>query len=319
MKKKIIFLIVVLLLNTGCTSYTELNDLSIVNTLGIDYKDNKYIITLSIIEKDNDTDNIKVYTANNKNINKAINNIYLSSNKKLYLSHLDLLILTKDSIDYKINDIISYFLKNNEYRNNFQVIIMEKNDMNKFFINKNKSDEINNLIDINSKETAITYKKELESFFKDILIDNNSYLPTVTYKNNLELNGYTLITNKKINKQLSNKESIMFNILNKHKGHAYINNINIYNSDIRIKTKKNIINYKIYLTTDTSNKKDIKKLENDFTTFLDNYRYQDILKIKDLIKKNNYKYYKTNPDLLKKIKFKVKIINKKKNNYIKGD
>ena len=319
MKKKIIFLIVVLLLNTGCTSYTELNDLSIVNTLGIDYKDNKYIITLSIIEKDNDTDNIKVYTANNKNINKAINNIYLSSNKKLYLSHLDLLILTKDSIDYKINDIISYFLKNNEYRNNFQVIIMEKNDMNKFFINKNKSYKINNLIDINSKETAITYKKELESFFKDILIDNNSYLPTVTYKNNLELNGYTLITNKKINKQLSNKENIIFNILNKHKGHAYINNINIYNSDIRIKTKKNIINYKIYLTTDTSNKKDIKKLENDFTTFLDNYRYQDILKIKDLIKKNNYKYYKTNPDLLKKIKFKVKIINKKKNNYIKGD
>lgn len=319
MKKKIIFLIVVLLLNTGCTSYTELNDLSIVNTLGIDYKDNKYIITLSIIEKDNDNDNIKVYTANNKNINKAINNIYLSSNKKLYLSHLDLLILTKDSINYKINDIISYFLKNNEYRNNFQVIIMEKNDMNKFFINKNKSDEINNLIDINSKETSITYKKELESFFKDILIDNNSYLPTITYKNNLELNGYTLITNKKINKQLSNKESIMFNILNKHKGHAYLNNINIYNSDIRIKTKKNIINYKIYLTTDTSNKKDIKKLENDFTTFLDNYRYQDILKIKDLIKKNNYKYYKNNPDLLKKIKFKVKIINKKKNNYIKGD
>lgn len=315
--KKFLILIIVLLFSTGCSSYTELNDLSIVNTLGIDYRNNKYYITLSVIE--NNDNKIKIYSSNNKNIDKAINNIYLSSNKKLYLSHLDLLILTDNSINNKIKNILSYFLKNNEYRNNFQVILMNSNDMNNFFINKYKSDDINNLIDINSNETSIVYKKELESFFKDLLIDNNSYLPTITYNNFLKLNGYTLITNNKIDKHLSNTESILFNILSKHSKYAYLNNIKIYDSDIRIKLKKNNISYKIYLTTNTNNKDKVKELENSIIQFLNKYRYQDILKIRDTIRKNNYNYYKKNKDVLKKLKFNVKIVNKMQKDYIKGD
>ena len=54
--------------------------------------------------------------------------------------------------------------------------------------------------------------------------------------------------------------------------------------------------------------------------FLEKYRDEDvdILKLQELIRKNHYSYYKKNNDLLSKLKFKIKIINKKQNDYFNG-
>ena len=71
--KKIIIIVLVLLL-TGCTSYTELNDLSIVNTMGIDYSDN-YKVYISVKNSKNKED---IFSSINSNLDKAINDIYLS-------------------------------------------------------------------------------------------------------------------------------------------------------------------------------------------------------------------------------------------------
>ena len=317
--KKIFFLIIIIFTLTGCNSYTELNNLSIVNTLGIDYQNNSYNLILSTIERSNDKDNINTYSANKKVLNEAINDIYLTSNKKLYLSHIDLLILTPNTINNKLDEILDIFLKNNEYRNNFQVVIMNSNDIENFFNKKVNSKEITSLIDNNSKETGIVYKKELEEFLNDILIDNNSYLPTITFNNDIiTLSGYTLITNKKIDKELSTDESIILNLLNKKIKKAYISNISIYQSDIRIKTNKNKISYELYLTTDTDDEAKIKELKKTIEKFLKNYENTkyDILKLKELVRKNNYSYYKKHKDL--SLEFNVKIINKIQSNYING-
>ena len=319
--KKIFLLLIFIFLLTGCNSYTELNDLSIVNTLGIDYQDNKYNLVLSTIERDKDNDSINVYSSNKKSLNRALNDIYLTSNKKLYLSHIDLLILTPDSINNKLNEILNNFLKDNQYRNNFQVIIMNSDDLNTFFNKKIVSEEVTNLIDINSKETGIIYKKELEEFLNDILIDNNSVLPTITFNDDiLTLSSYTLIKDKKTDKVLSTDDSIILNLLNKKTERTCINDINIYHSDIRIKTNKNKISFEIYLTTDTDDKYNIKRLKRKILSFLEAYENKDIdiLKLSELIKKNDYSYYKNNKDLLSKLEFKIKIVNKKQNNYING-
>lgn len=319
--KKILFLIILIFTLTGCTSYTELNDLSIVNTLGIDYIDNNYLLTLTTIERDNENDKINTFSSKKESLDKAINNIYLTSNKKIYLSHIDLLILTPEVINNKLDELLNNFLKSNEYRNNFQVIIMNKEDMNTFFNNGISSKEITNLIDINSRETSIVYKKELEEFIKEILIDNNSYLPTISFKNNtINLVGYTIIKNKRTYNTLSIKESIILNIFEHKANNLNINDINIYHTDIRTKTNKNKIYFEIYLTTDTDNKKKISTLKKDMMLFLEKYRDEDvdILKLQELIRKNHYSYYKKNNDLLSKLKFKIKIINKKQNDYFNG-
>ena len=48
--KKIWILLIIIPLITGCSSYTELNDLGIVSLLGIDYQNNKYQVYVTIIE-----------------------------------------------------------------------------------------------------------------------------------------------------------------------------------------------------------------------------------------------------------------------------
>lgn len=318
--KKIILLMLVFLL-TGCSSYTELNDLSIVNTLGIDYSNNKYNISLSVIEGNISDKSITYYKASASSLDEAIKNIYLTSHKKLYLSHIDLLILTDNSINYKLKEILDNFLKNNEYRNNFQVVLMNSNDMNTYFENNIASDEINKLINTNNLETGITSKKELETLLKEILIDNNSYLPTIIFNNDkLTLDGYTLIKNSKVYKRLDTEESIYLNILTNNINRSLIDGINIYDSNTSIKINKNKITFNINMTISDDDIDKINNLENNLLLFLeknkeDNY---DILKLEDKIKKNYYSYYKNNNNILDKIEFKINIKTKIQENYIRG-
>ena len=52
---KVIILVLLLSLITGCVSYTELNELGIIDMILIDKVDNEYIVTINMItpEKDN--------------------------------------------------------------------------------------------------------------------------------------------------------------------------------------------------------------------------------------------------------------------------
>ena len=47
MKRLIIIFSLVLILS-GCYDYRELNDMSVVTGIGIDYKDDKYIVNLEV-------------------------------------------------------------------------------------------------------------------------------------------------------------------------------------------------------------------------------------------------------------------------------
>lgn len=49
MKKLLIILIIITL--TGCSSYIELNDLAIINSIGIQKDDNNYKISISLLMK----------------------------------------------------------------------------------------------------------------------------------------------------------------------------------------------------------------------------------------------------------------------------
>ena len=203
MKIKLGILISLILLLTGCTSYTELSDLSIVSTIGIDYQEDKYHLTVNVIDGKLDDQEIEksitTFTSENTSLEEAFNDIYLKSSKKLYLSHLDLLIITEDAINQKFSAIIHNFLENNEYRNNFNVVLLSNTSLSDFMTQNIQAEDINNLIATNQKETALSVVKDFEMIVKELLIDKNSYLPTISYLNEeLTLNGFTLIKNYQI-------------------------------------------------------------------------------------------------------------------------
>ena len=325
MKNKIIFLILLVFLSSGCSSYTELNDLSIVNTLAIDYKDNKYELTLQIIEGINNNDSIEkeitTLSSNEKSLDESFNKLYINSKKKLYLSHIDLLILTEEAINNNLIEITTNFLENNEYRNNFNVVLLKDIPLKEFMENKVLAEDINNLVKTNQKETSITRTKDFEKMIKDLLINGNTYLPTISYHNNeLSLKGYTLINNYKVYEELSYKDSILLNLLSNQVMRAYLNGNNIYDNQTIITTKNNNISFK-FLTTIDEDKDFINQTKIDLENFLKKYQEKnyDILKLTEKVRKNNYSYYKNTPDLLEKLTFNFTFILKEKENYLQGD
>lgn len=325
MKYKIIILLLITFILTGCTSYTELNKLSIVNTLGIDYIDNQYQLSINVIEGELDDRKVEkeltTYTTKNKDLTAAFQDIYLMSNKRLYLSHIDLLVLSKTAINDKLTEITKHFLTNNEYRNNFYVTILKDNTIEKFLTEKILADDINDLINANESETAISYTKDLEGIIKELLIDKNSYLPTISYKDKqLTLEGFTLIKNYRVFDQLSLNESILVNMLNNHLNKTYFEKYHIYNNQTIIKTNKNKITFNLTATI-TGEEKDYEKdMKKSILDLLKKYQDKDydLLKLTERVRKNDYKYYKKERDLLSKLEFKVNIDTKQKENYLKG-
>ncbi len=322
--KKYLFLLSIILLFTGCSSYTELNELSIVDTLGIDYIDNKYYLVMNVIEgKLNDKDleeEFTTYQTSGDTLEECFHEIYLQSPKRLYLSHIDLLVLTDNSINNKFMEIIHNFLKNNEYRNNFNVVLLKDTSLKDFMNKQIPSKNINNLIKTNHKETGITKPQDLETIMREILIDKNTYLPTISYDNNLTISGFTLIKDYHIFEQLSEKESIILNLLHNEIKKTYLNNNNILDNQTIITTKNNNINIR-FITTIMEDNNYKALIKEDIISFLNKYkdRDYDVLKLCDKVKKNNYYYYNKTDNLLSKLTFSINFHIMIKGNYLQGD
>jgi len=326
MKIKLIFLGIIFFLLTGCTSYTELNDLSIVNTLGINYQDGNYELVISVIEGKIDDQELEkeitIFHSKKPTLEEAFQDIYLTSSKKLYLSHIDLLILSENAINSKLKEIIRNFLENNEYRNNFNVVLLKNNSIDEFFNRKMLAEDINNLIKTNEQETSMTQVKDLETIMKELLIDSNSYLPTINLENNqITLLGFTLIKNYQIYNELTLNESILLNILTNNANRTLINNTNIQESTTSIKTNDNNITFTLSMVINNKNKNFKTNLKKDLEKFIKIYQEKDydILKLTEKVRQNDYKYWKNTNNLLKKLNIKININTKISKNYLQGD
>jgi len=108
--RKMIFIFIVLLgaIILDIDQYVELNDLAIIEGIGIIYDDNKYTIILKEVIPKKDENGIKYeykyYDGNSYNYKISFNNILKNTNKKIYLNKVKVIITNYD--DY--NKIIKY-------------------------------------------------------------------------------------------------------------------------------------------------------------------------------------------------------------------
>ena len=148
--KKILILILLTLTLSGCMGYTELNKISVVKTLIIDYKNDEYIINADVI-LDNE-ENYETISSTGKTLDEVLNNAYQKFYKKLYMSHTELIILTSDVVNYKLEEVIDYFLDNTTTRNNFNLALIE--DETKLITDKENKDKNNEISNGNSNEDS---------------------------------------------------------------------------------------------------------------------------------------------------------------------
>lgn len=201
--KKIIILITFLLFITGCHKYNDLNDLAIIKSIGISYQD-KYILYAEIIEEidKNNIPKTKVIETNSNNIQELFNNIKILINKEIYFSHIDLLLLDFELNDSNYQELINYFLKHNEFRNDFLCIF--SNDI-KSVLENAKYDEIEELITTN-KETKDVIKISFEELMKNFLDKKAFTLSKVNYNNEIIFEGNYQYKNNKIERIKDEKD-----------------------------------------------------------------------------------------------------------------
>ena len=185
--KKIILILITLLL-TGC-EYIELNDLSIIKSIGIDYQNNKYTLYAEIIDEINEenTPTTKVISTSQENIEKCFKELIILSNKTIHYSHIDLLILSTNLENNNLEEIFNYFLKSKNFRNDFLTVASSNVSS---LIEDSKYDEVEQLIENNQHQELINV--DIEDVIKDYLDSKSFTLSLLEYENNNVLYKYNV-------------------------------------------------------------------------------------------------------------------------------
>lgn len=323
--KKLKYLLVIplmLLFSTGC-SYKELNDIAIASSLGIDYENNKYTITAEVLnlnKKDEGdvTGGSILYYGEGKTIAEAIRNIYFRYPKLLHLGHLRLIVLGKNTIEEKTDEIFDYFLRSPEAAKDPYILVNNKGSAKEIINPEEKNEEtfnakelISNLESNQLRQGTVTMIN-LEEFLSAYLRDGiDPIIPTINMDKEKDnkystttINGMTPFKNNALLTPLSIEESRAYSMLNnsftdimivtKYQNKDLSALLVFPNSDYEVKMKNNKINVNINLKfeghisevqqkIDLINENNLKEIKINLTETIE----EKVRKLLQYCKKNN--------------------------------
>jgi len=194
--KKIIsiFILITLLLNfSGCSAYTEINDLPLVLGAAIDKEYNgNYILTVEVFKpttssKQKDAElTTEIFQTEGITIFDAIRDLIIKLGKRAYWTHLKCFIVSKDIAAEGISPVLDMFSRNAHIRKEFPVLISnDKTAYGVFYKGKQTYSEpvsifINNTIKSVDKISKYDYIKFYE-LIDDITTEGKSaVLPLIS-------------------------------------------------------------------------------------------------------------------------------------------
>lgn len=279
--KKIILILFVFLL-TGCSFYTDIGEITILDSIYI-LKDNNLVIYFKFKDEDN-----SIYKEECNNIEICFNRLSNKLSKKLFLSQMNLLVF-QDNLnidDYK--SIIYFFINEKSSRNYFNTVMV--NNINEDLLNTS-SEDINDITMLSSSNTGIVTNLAFNKMISDILNMGTSYIPYFYIDKDIDIIGYKKMF--KDEKILTKEESISLNLITKRIENFSLEiDNNVYrfsNCKSKIKFKKDILNIDI----NCNSLKNIDELyvKNMIINYIENTD-KDLLKYLNYKYKNNYEYPK---------------------------
>lgn len=138
MKKiKILLVIFLIFISTGCYNYRELTKLAITSAIGINKTDDGYELIIQVVNTQKtgsdsnsagDTPKFIIYKKKGRTIQEALRNIILESPRRLYLNHMALLVISEEVAEDDMSNIIDIFARDSEFRKQFLVLISKEKD-----------------------------------------------------------------------------------------------------------------------------------------------------------------------------------------------
>ena len=309
--KKIILIITCLLL-TGCYNYEETNNLAIASSLAINFKDDNFEVIIEIGENNKDGKySSYILKGKGTSIESAIKNASTALNKDLYFINLDILLISSDAANLKLNNILDFIARDNNFSFDYNIAICDKSEeviqtiinQEKIFGNYIKSvydNTNNNLINIKISNLLDLYLNN----YQDII------LPIFDIQNEAIIMNRAAIFNKlDIVNYIEGEEIAIYNILNNNfmnyylnfnfndrkavlKGNNYLSKIIYQNNTIKIFTRLegDLIETENF---NINNKEHLKIINNEFKKRINNLitklysNNSDILGFRNIIYKQN--------------------------------
>ena len=126
MKRYIFAFIILVLYFGGLNSVRELGDLAIVKAVSIDKReDGKYEISAIVIDtkdKENKDKGIMI-TSVGDSVHMAARDMVDISSKKLYIAHMETLIISEKIAQEDLENTLDFFIRDNEGSNSFFLFI----------------------------------------------------------------------------------------------------------------------------------------------------------------------------------------------------
>lgn len=203
--KKIILLLLIFSL-TGCYNYNELNNLAIATGFAIDIKDDEYELTILISnsqkkgsKEEGNSAKAAVYKGTGKTIFSALKDASTAISKQIYVSHIEVLVLSSEVAKTKTSEVIDFFFRYPQTRNEFYLVLASNCKASDVFdvttpLETFPSQNISKNLEITDKLQGYTYTVTFNEFIKGIIEEgSNPLLPTI------EIIGNTEIGNKEDN------------------------------------------------------------------------------------------------------------------------
>ncbi len=212
---------------------TELSDLMIIQGIGVDKKEGKYIVTVEILNNEqsgspggdsNSENKTKIYSTSGPTLSTAFRQLTSKSGNLPLFAHNRVVVLGKEILSENIRDLLDFYIRNYDSRASQIVCVSKDNTADKVIRAKLlndtvKSEILENLLDESNKESLV-----LKSRIIDII---NAYysetggfcIPCIPINKNGEnedykLSGSALFNKNGFLKYLSAEESEGLSFLN---------------------------------------------------------------------------------------------------------
>ena len=341
--KKLFIITIIIFLCSGCFNYVEINDLVLISGIGIDYKDDKYIVSAEALyqNKENSDSNFEwgqVISASGTSLSSAFTNLSISLDKSPYYAHLKVVIISEEIANNHLNDLFDFFLRNNDIRNIFSLVVSYNTSPEVILSKSNEyspvvSEKIKELLENNEYKNHIVKNLYFKDIASDYLTKNKDIaLSAISISDEKPVIDRLIIFhgNKNVGYLDNNMSSTLSKLNNKNPNvlvkyecekNKYIT-VNIYKSTTKYNIYKNTFNVFANLNgeiienncnIDLENIKEYKDITNKINKKIENdykYLFQYLKNVdSDLLginKKYFNKYRKRNTKYFKEASFNIK-------------
>lgn len=175
-------MLTLLLFATGCWSRREMNDLAIVTGVAIDKIDNKYRVSVQVVDPTEAAGKkgtsgrapVTLYDASGDTVFEVIRRMATVTPRKLYFSHLRIFVISEELAREGIGKVLDVFSRDQEARTDFYIVVSRGRTAKEIMsimtpLEKNPSIKMFTSLEVSEKAWAPTVAIQLDELITDIV------------------------------------------------------------------------------------------------------------------------------------------------------